>query len=244
MRRFAYCLFLLCMLGGFFKALECHAQDFRPAAGWDSEKIRGTLFKSYGYYDGNPFFTKEWKLGSVQLSGGENIDSLNLKYSSYKDELIYYNTVAGAQVQIDKRAISSFWSPDDSGHECFFRKQYYDRYPHGDRFFQVLYDGNIDFVCSRKVDLISCSPYYGENGILKNQIYVLSPSFFFYSPEKGYCPVRPTKRSLLLQFSNDKKKEVRRLLRKQHEAVVDEYSFATVWAVLDKAGFVPEFRRE
>jgi len=172
----------------FFLVLNLFTAAFAqqvPVKNWDFEKIKGTRFLPYPSYTGFPFLTDTWVPGKIELKDGVVIDSLNLRYSSFKDELVYYNPTISSQIVIDKISLNSFSYTDNEGNIHIFRKQYYDNFGKGDRFFEVLSDGETKLLAYRKVILETTQPYKEEKGILKNMIYSSDYSYYFYSPQTG-----------------------------------------------------------
>ena len=98
-------IFLLVLLSAFIA--NAFAQKM-PAPKWDAPKIKGIRQESYSIYEGKPYFTDKWCVGNILLTNGESIDSLYMRYSSFKDELIYFNSEINIQIKIDKTIISAF----------------------------------------------------------------------------------------------------------------------------------------
>ncbi|NEW85241.1 MAG: hypothetical protein GZ094_23150 [Mariniphaga sp.] len=69
---------------------------------WNPEKIKGTHQIPYPAYSGFPFMTDKFIIGEIEFTDGTKMDSLGLRYSSYRDELIYYNAAISSQIIIDK----------------------------------------------------------------------------------------------------------------------------------------------
>jgi hypothetical protein len=212
-----------------------------PAKNWDVEKIKGVRQLPYVSYDGFPFLTENWILGKIELESGVVIDSLYLKYSSFKDELIYYNKPAGAQIMIDKSSLKGFIFTGADGNTRVFRKLYYDNFVKGDRYFEVLSDGETDLLAFRKVNLNTTTPYYDKNGIMKNMVYELNYNYYFYSPEKGYLSVRMNYSDLLTKFDKLSQKPIRKLLRKNRISITGENSFINAWKTIEKEGYKVAF---
>ena len=55
---------------------------------WDSGKIKGVRYVPYPSYQGMAFLSNTWLPGKIEFASGEIADSLFLRYSSFKDELI------------------------------------------------------------------------------------------------------------------------------------------------------------
>lgn len=228
----------------FFLVLNLFTTAFAqqvPVKNWDFEKIKGTRFMPYPSYLGFPFLTDTWVPGKIELKDGVVIDSLDLRYSSFKDELVYYNPTISSQIVIDKTSLNGFSFTDNNGNIHIFRKLYYNNFGKGDRFFEVLSDGETKLLAYRKVSLETTQPYKEEKGILKNMMYSLDYSYYFYSPQNGYTSVRMNKMALFSKFAKESQKAIRKLLRKNKIRVLDQDSFTMAWKVIEKEGFKVKF---
>jgi len=224
----------------FFLVLNLFTTAFAqqvPVKNWDFEKIKGTRFLPYPSYMGFPFLTDTWVPGKIELKDGVVIDSLNLRYSSFKDELVYYNPTNSSQIVIDKISLNGFSFTDNNGNIHIFRKLYYDNFGKGDRYFEVLSDGETKLLAYRKVSLETTQPYKEEKGILKNMMYSLDYSYYFYSPQNEYTSVRMNKMALLSKFDKVSQKAIKKLLRKYRIGVTDQESFTLAWKVIEKEGY-------
>ena len=204
---------------------------------WDAGKIKGIRFLPYSLYNGDPFLTEDWCLGKIEFTNGDIADSLSLKYSSYKDELIYYNRDIWTMITIDKASINGFTFTDIDGRTRTFIKQYFDNFAKSYRFFEVLSSGEISLLAYRKVILNTTSAYHDNNGNLKNMAYDTSYQFYFYSPEKGYTLVRMNLASLLSKFDKTQQTPIKKLLRKNKIRIQDQYSFIQAWKAIEKEGY-------
>lgn len=208
---------------------------------WDAQKIKGARHLPYPSYSGFPFLTDTWLPGKIEFSDGEIADSLFLRYSSYKDELVYFNQTNSAQILIDKASLKGFSFVDQNGINRMFRKQYFDGFIKGDRYFEVLADGETDLLAYRNVELTSTSPYKDESGTLKNMIYTNEYQFYFYSPENGYTLVRLNNNALLSKFKESDQKPIKKILRKSKVRVTGEESLVLAWKIIEKEGFKINF---
>lgn len=204
---------------------------------WDAQKIRGERQFSYPPYNGFPYLNEAWCLGKIEFTSGEVTDSIYVKYSSYKDEVIYYNKNVSSQIIIDKVTLKGFEFTDQDGLKHVFRKQHFDLSMKGYRYFEVLYDGKISILAYRKVILDTTSPYHDKNGILKNMAYKLQYQYYFYSPEKGYTNVKLNKSRFLSKFEKPAQKPVKKILRKNRIRIEDEHSFVQAWFTVEKEGY-------
>ena len=208
-----------------------------PSKSWDIEKIKGTRFLPNPSYDGSSFLTDTWVVGKVELADGMVIDSLNLRFNSYKDELVYYNQSNASQIVLDKQNMNGFEFQGKDGLSRVFRKQYYDSFGKGDRYFEVLSTGENDLLAYRKVSLNTSSIYKDDLGKLKNMVFEKDYHFYFYSRDKGYTAVKINFASLLSKFSKPDQKQIKKLLRKNRIRVSDEPSFVRAWETIEKEGY-------
>ena len=218
-----------------FTQIACAQESTNPS--WDAQKIKGIRLLPYPSYTGFPFLTSEWCPGKVEFTNGEISDSLFVRYSSFKDELIYYNKTAGAQISIDKASINGFEFIDADGRIRSFRKQYFDDYLKGDRYFEILSSGETTLLAFRKVGLTTTPAYHDISGILKNMAYDINYQFYFYSPEKGYTLVRISQSGLLSKFDKTSQKPIKKLLRKSRIKINGESSFILAWKAIEKEGY-------
>jgi len=209
---------------------------------WTAEKIKGTRQIPYGAYSGAPFLNEKFANGEIEFLDGSKMDSLGLRYSSYRDEIIYYNTTIGAQIIIDKISLNGFSFTDETGRKRVFRRQYYDGFLPGNRYFEVLSDGEISLLVYRKVVLQTCPPYNDNTGNLKNMSYQQAFNYYLYNSKKGYELIRINKSSLLSKFDKLTQKSVKRILRKNKVMMVnDEQSFVIAWNLLKENGITINF---
>jgi hypothetical protein len=219
-------LFFLSIVGIFFSA-GVYAQQTNKT-GQASEKIRGARFIPYPNYTGKPYLYDKFLMGEIELTDGTKISNLGLSYSTYRDELIYYNSSISAQVVIDKISLNGFTIKEPNGNIRHFIRQYCGEYMHDHSYFELLSKGKISLLAYRKVNLETCNTYYSKSGMAYGPAY----SYFLYAKEKGYTPVNLTKNSLLSKFSKPNQKIVRKLLRKNGIVIADESGFIEAWNLI------------
>lgn len=230
-----FLLLVACCLAQLTMAQEQAKND------WDGPKIKGARIIPFPSYNGSPYLTENWLPGKIELTTGETIDSLYIRYSSYKDELFYYNSEATCQINIDKATLSGFEFIDTDGRNRVFRKQYYEGYTKTYRFFEILSPGPISIVSHRKTSLNTTTAYHDKSGILKNMEYVPEPQLYFYSKEKGYSNVKPNTASFISKFEKNSQKPIKRLLRKNRIKIKTENALIQAWELIDKEGYQPVF---
>ena len=218
-----------------FTQFVCAQEPTNP--NWDAQKIKGIRLFPYPAYEGTPFLTDTWRPGKIEFATGEIADSLFMKYSSFKDEVVYYNKEAGAQINIDKESLNGFTFTDADGRIRSFRKQHFDNSAKSERYFEILSAGETSLLAFRKVELNVTSAYHDMNGVLKNMAYNPLYQFYFYSTEKGYTFVRPSQSGLLAKFETPLQKPIKKLIRKSKIKIDGEDSFIQAWQVVEKAGY-------
>lgn len=219
------------MLLGWICAGQVLAQESIPK-NWNVERIRGTRHVPYPPASGRPYLFDKFAPGVIELSSGVEIGDYQLRYSTYRDELIYYDKEIPAQIVIDKQSLKGFRIMDPMGELHRYRKQYFNGFSPGDRFFEVLEDGPIALLIYRKVNLELCTPYNDITGKLNNVTYQESANCYLYRSDKGYEPIRMNKSSLLAKFSKQDQKLIRKLLRRNEVKITDEASFVRAWQVI------------
>ena len=199
---------------------------------WNADKIKGTRFVVYPPYGGTPYLNEKFVIGEIELTDGTIIRDVGLRYSSFQDELIYFNKDISTQIVIDKISLKGFSFDNENRVKRVFRSQYFDIYLHEQRFFEVLSDGKISLLAYRKVDLETCETSYSKFGLA----YQPSYRYYLYSSEKGYSPINLTRNSLLSKFNKPDQKLIKRILRKNDAQVVDETSFVKAWNLVKDSG--------
>lgn len=208
-----------------------------PKKNWSAEKIKGTRFFPYATYRGFPFLTDDWVIGKVVFDDGEISDTTNIRYSSYADDLVYYNRNNSTQIVIDKACLSGFSFIERNGFERVFKKLYYDGFWKGYHYFEVLSEGDTQLLCYRKVELTNTFAYKEKNGKMKNMEYSPEYVYYFYSPGKGFTSVRTNLASLLSKFEKTQQKPIKKMLRKKRIRVEGEVSFIQAWNAIKEQGY-------
>lgn len=203
---------------------------------WNTEKIRGTRLVPYFSYSGNPYLNDKFETGEIELADGVKIGKLHLQYSTYRDEVIYFNPSIAAQIIIDKISLKGFSVMDNKGLRRIFRQLYYDGFLPGNRFFEVLSEGEESLLVYRKVDLQNCPPYTDKGGTIMNMEYQQAFEYYLYNGKKEYEPIRIGRNSLLSKFDKSNMKLIKKLLRKNKVSITDEAGLVRAWNLIVKSG--------
>lgn len=222
-------------LWGLLAATSLMAQEELPKS-WNTQKIKGTRLIPYSSYSGYPYLNDKFALGEIEFLDGTKVEKIPLRYSSYRDEIIYYNTAISSQIIIDKISLNGFAFTDEKGVNRVFRRQYYNGFLPGDRYFEVLSDGDVSLLVYRKVVLQTCPPYTDNSEILKNMTYQEAYNYYLYNSKKGYELIRIGKNSLLSKFDKPTQKLIKKILRKNSLLITDETSFVKAWNLIKENG--------
>ncbi len=203
----------------------------------NAETVKGKAFVPYPSYSGEPFLNLKFQMGEIEFSDGTKVRNLGLRYSSYRDELIYFNNYLSDQIVIDKISLNGFSFTDVNGKKRTFRRQNYDGFINGERYFEVLSDGPISLIAYRKVDLETCDPSFSKLGLAYNKSY----SYYMFAPGKGYSLLKINRNSLLSKFDKPNQRLVKKTLRKNRVMITDEASFVLAWNLIKENGITINF---
>ena len=203
----------------------------------NAELIKGTAFVAYPSYSGAPFLNENFLMGEIQFVDGTKVSNIGLRYSSYRDEVIYYNTYLSVQIVIDNKSLKGFSFTDEKGVKRTFRHQHYDDNVTSERYFEVLSDGKIALLAFRKVDLEPCDPSYDKHGLAYKKSYY----YYMYADGRGYSPLNPNRNSLLTKLDKPNQKLAKRILRKNRVVLTDETSLVLAWNILKENGVTINF---
>jgi hypothetical protein len=110
----------------------------------------------------------------------------------------------------------------------------------GNRFFEVLSEGDVSLLVHKKVLLLTCS-IYGEVGKEKNISYQEAYNYFLFNKGKGFKLIKISKNALLSLFDSSNQKLAKKVLRKNNISINDERSFLSAWNLLKENAFIIQF---
>lgn len=199
------------------------------------EKLTGTMYYINTISNSNFFLHKKWLDGTILLETGDFFEDQRLRYMSRNDELVVYNKTLKNLFIIDKAKVKRFsiFAADDTLH---FKKLHYDGFASGDRYFEELYSGEASFLAFHVIEEKKTLPFRDVTGILRDTWYIHSTHYYLYSESKGFLRMHNSRRSFFSVFP-DKKKQIRRLFRKNKLRIFDKEEMIRAVHLLDKAGF-------
>ncbi len=178
-------------------------------------KIPGNQYYNMIVPAGSIFLFNDWEDGYLTLVNGDRYDDLSLKYNLYTDELIHINNRSVSMIQVDKNTIAEFGFYLGDNKDMIFRQMYFPKYPGGNYFFEILYEGNLTLGVRHRSMEEQTSTYKDAYGMLRNSVYNIHEYYYVIFPENQFERFRLNRRSFADVFP-DHKKEVKRLLRQNH----------------------------
>jgi len=198
-------------------------------------KLTGKKFYVTSMPRGTVFLHDTYLPVRLTLEDGEVYDSVMARYNSYLDELVCFNDNINTLFTIDKYLVKEFEVVSPVYGYQKFRKIKFDKAPKDDRFFQVVYEGNIILLAFYKTIESKTSLYKDEFGILRDTEYALTETFYTYSPDEGLNRFYPYK-STFLKMYNANKSQVRQILRKNKISNFNIKGLQSAFSLIEQAG--------
>ena len=228
-------LFYIILSFGFFVSSTLFAQ-LKGLSNQTTEKIRGTRFVPSPNHGGKPYLYDKFMVGEIEFNDGTKIQNIGLNYSTYLDELIYYNPAITSQIQIDKISLKGFSFIDDYAKNRVFRRQFCAPL-NSECYLEILSQGKISLLVYRKFNLEQCETYISKTGLAYQPAFI----YFIYNEDNKYTQVNLSRNSLLSKFNKPDQKLVKKALRKNGIYISDESSFIRAWKLIEQSGIPISF---
>jgi len=232
-------IWLVVSMLGLLVTSSLMAQEELPI-GWNAPKVKGVRFLPDATYQGNPFLNDLFSAGEILLVDGKKIVGVQLKYNNYRDELIYYNSDISTQIVVDKISVSSFSFTDEKGIRHIYRKQTVNGYMPGERYLELLSEGEVSLLVHRKVLLLDC-PVYGDPGKEKSMSYQEAFNYYLFNEKRGFELIKLSKKTLFSKLAASDLTQFRKILRKNEVKIMDEASFVKAWNLLKTNNITVQF---
>lgn len=214
---------------------EFHWEQLNNSSNRLEGKLTGTVYVLTSKSNSNYFFHNDWKEGTITLEDNDTFKGLKLRFQAFDNELVAYNNNLRNLFVVDKEKVKSFTVKTPEKNQKFV-KYYFEGFPKGDRYFELLYEGGRELLAYHDVIEEKTRPYVDQFGIMKDSYFRLNTTYFMYSPETGFERIRLRRRSLLNHFS-ESKREIRRLLRRNNVDVFEEAGMIRAFGLLDEFGY-------
>lgn len=216
------------------------AQDFNlKVLNETSNRLAGKLTGSVFYMPPggnlNHFYHSEWLEGNILLTDGDRFEGVRLRYLAYGDELVAYNANLKQLFIVDKEKVAEF-DVTGNGSNQKFVKIYFNGLLPEDRYFEQLYEGTQQLLAFRFIEKLNSGLYKDRLGRLRNTVYVMNTHYYMYAPETGFKKLRTNRKSVISLFP-DRKKELRRLIRRSNSSVKNETGLIEIFRLMEEEGF-------
>ncbi len=203
-----------------------------------ASKITGERYYLKPFYKGSFFYHDKWLKGNVFLENGEVFKNLDLRLCSYEGQLIYYNKRVKATITIDKHSIKEFNVVNEQGEKEIYKKIYYNRFPKGERYFRLLFDGVYSLYVWYHTVEMKTYPYKDNNNILRDSELVLTKVYFVHTEDKGYIKIASNRASFLQLFPGQKRKIKRAFRRNNISSFAGEPQMIKAFQLLKQEGII------
>lgn len=238
MKRIIYTAILLVSL-----VAGAAAQNQSDVTGISSEtlsrfdtKLTGVVYHISALANSNFFLQEDWGTGSIELEDGVVYENVRMRYHALKDELVAYNDRLRILFIVDKETVKAFNIPTQSGTQHFV-KLYFDGFEQGEKYFREIYTGAAKLLAFHFVDEVKVSPFTDKQGFLRDTEYRFAVHYYLYNKNIGFERLLKKRRSFLKIFP-ERKKEIRKLFRKNHLIMFDERGMVQAVQLLEEAGIL------
>lgn len=235
-RKILFLIALVCMSGNTVFAQNWNWRALNEQSNRLQGKLTGKVFYMPAEGASQQFYHDSWLRGNILLTDGDIFENEQIRYLAYGDELVAYNSNLRQLFIVDKQKVAGFTVNLPQENQEFV-KLYFDGFNPGDRYFERLFDGSRKLLAFRSIDEINTDIYRDKHGRLKHSSLKLKTTYYIYSEETGFKKVLP-RRSSFLDLFHERKKEVRRLFRKNNLRPSTEKDMIRAFILLEKAGFL------
>lgn len=199
-------------------------------------KLKGEIYTISAIGSENIFYQQDWKEATITLTDGDVFENVKLRYLAYGDEIIAYNENVRKLFKVEKETVKQFtYIDEDTNKEIKFVNVCSEELFNGCRFFEELYSGNSKLMAFHFVEEIKVNPYTDRRGFMRDSEYRMNISYFLFNDTRGFVKVKSSRRSLVKNFP-DKKREIKKLMRKNKQIIIDQNSMIQAIALIDEAG--------
>ncbi len=201
-------------------------------------KLAGEWYYPAVGYVGSQLFRGEYFRGRVLLENGRMANDRMLAYNGLQDQLIWLDSRGGKVLTLDKGLIAGFVLWDEQGKEMQFRKIWIRSLLVGDTipvFVQVLLEGrNVSLYVRRRIINDYTETYGGYVTSASRHYLSPAPVYFIRTKGKKKEQIDKINRKNLYAVFPDRKKEIRKTLRKNHLSLNNELQLIRAMQLIDR----------
>ena len=177
-------------------------------------KLMGTNYSFLVGASNNHFYHKDWNDGTILTIDHILHENIRLRYDGFHDELIAFNVRTNGLLKVDKSTVSGFTVLPGSGKAEKYRKIMLPGIFEKTIYAEVLYEGDVQLVRSNRIEEYKTSVYKDRLGKLNNTMFLLNQQYYIVKPDQSVQRMNAGRKPILNLFP-ERKKEIRRMLRKQ-----------------------------
>lgn len=200
-------------------------------------KLTGLAYRIPPLGNNTHFLQDSWVDGEILLEDGDLFDSVKIRYLAIDDELVAYNPNLRQLFIVDKEKVNSFTFRYPTGQQKFV-KLYFDSFiDAGNRYFDLKYEGTRWLVAFHYIYEEKTSVYRDAYGKLRDSRLKPKTNYFMYFPNEEQFRRVQNKRRWFVNLFPEKKREVRRIFRRNNLRRFDEKGMIQAFSLLDENGF-------
>ena len=178
-------------------------------------KLAGKQYYNMIVPSGSVFLYNDWQDGYVKLINGDTYENLSLKYNIFLDELIQINNRSVSMIMLDKNIIQEFgFYHTIDGDSMVFIKMNSEKNPKEEHYFQLLHSQNLKLLILHRSVEEETTLYKDKYGYLRNTVFKPRTIYYLVFPRDRFEKFKLKRKSFLNLFPKSRKKEIRRLLRR------------------------------
>lgn len=210
--------------------------DYKNIGNNDLTKLTGFRYNYDTHSSAHYFFQPDWYPGTLLTREGEIYAGIRMRYDAFNDELVAYNENIKGLFVVDDFRVSEFTIRNPQAGDQLFRRLSVMAMGQKERYYEVLYEGNITLLRRNRIIEKKTSLYKNRYGKLDNRGYALVQVSFIIAPDNTIQRIFPGRRSVVNLFP-DRRKEIRRILRENHILDYSINGIPLIVRILDKEGF-------
>lgn len=184
---------------------------------------------------GTQFYHSDWLPGTIIFEDGEIIEDVMIRYNSYIDELVYFNNNIKSLLTVDKYLIKEFTVRSPLYGIQRFRKMHFENSPEKEKYFNVLYEGEITLLARFATKEKKISVYKDKYGFLRDSELIQTETFYTYTLDNGFKKFIPRRSSFLKMYKNNKS-QVRQIMRRNRVNKFNIPQLKRMFFLIEEAG--------
>lgn len=191
--------------------------------------IYGTLYIHRHNYDGSAYLYNDWLYGGLLLENDTQATNVRLRYDMLDDAAIFYHEKHQLLFAVDKSTLKSFYLVKPNADTINFFKylgSHFDNHIHHNDYLQIIYAGHLRFIAKHNAVISMATDPKTPDKIIQQHFYYLEKDEQLHAISLKY-------RSLFKHFPN-KKKEIRKLIKKNYLYKRNERNMAKLIALIDQ----------